>query len=52
MPPSKDDFGRALKLILASAETTGNKYIDVNAGELHRKVGDYPLAVLLSHGSM
>lgn len=42
MPPTKNDFSRALKLILDAAQASGKEYIDVNAGDLHRKVGDYP----------
>ena len=36
------DFRSELRAQLAHAEGRGAPYVDVNSGELHRKVGGYP----------
>ncbi len=40
--PTASDFQTALDDILQRAEVEGNSYVDVIAGELHRRVGGYP----------
>lgn len=40
--PNSFDFELALSHIFREAEEQGRSYVDVNAGELHRKVGGYP----------
>jgi len=40
--PTSRDFERELLRQLAQAEESGNSYVDVNSGELHRDVGRYP----------
>ena len=39
---SRDDFRRELRAQLARAQDWGELYVDINAGELHRRVGGYP----------
>jgi hypothetical protein len=41
-PPTSQDFQRELNYILASSRQQGKFYIDVRAGDLHRRVGGYP----------
>jgi hypothetical protein len=43
-PPTTEDFRKALLAMFATATQTGSSYIDVNAGQLHTRVGDYPSA--------
>ena len=40
--PTAEDFRLELRAQLRSAQAAGKSYIDINAGELHRKVGGYP----------
>lgn len=40
--PDSFDFELALSHLFKEAERQGWPYVDVNAGELHRKVGGYP----------
>jgi hypothetical protein len=40
--PVVQDFERELQRRLAQAQESGNPYVDVNSGELHRDVGGYP----------
>jgi hypothetical protein len=37
-----DDFSSALKNEFFVAQRKGNKFVDINAGNLHRQVGGYP----------
>lgn len=40
--PTADDFRVELTGILQRAERQGRPHVEINAGELHRLVGDYP----------
>ncbi len=40
--PTRDDFRGALRDLFAEAERPGASTVDVNAGQLHRRVGGYP----------
>ena len=40
--PTTETFRAELKLQLSQAERRGALSVDINSGELHRKVGDYP----------
>jgi len=40
--PTRADFQRVLNSIFNQAESKGLKFVDVTAGDLHRKVGGYP----------
>ena len=40
-PPTADDFRNELNAMLYEA-SEGQAFVDINAGELHRRVGDYP----------
>lgn len=40
--PSTEDFIDALRAKLREAETRGQRFVDVNAGQLHRSIGGYP----------
>ena len=40
--PTADEFRSELRAQLRAAEASGKRFIEINAGELHRKVGDYP----------
>jgi len=42
MPPTAQDFQRELDNIFATATKQGKTYVDVKAGDLHRRVGGYP----------
>lgn len=42
MAPKAEDFREELSKILAEAQKRGAPYVEVSAGELHRRVGDYP----------
>ena len=37
-----ETLGAELRSQLSQAERRGVPYVDINSGELHRKVGDYP----------
>lgn len=40
--PTTEDFRRELRAQLGRAQRSGAPHIEINSGELHRKVGDYP----------
>ena len=40
--PDSYDFQQSLYKIFKDAQANENHYIDVNSGELHRRVGGYP----------
>ena len=40
--PTTDEFRAELSEILRAASRSGQSYIDVNAGSLHRRIGGYP----------
>ena len=42
MPPDTYDFRVALNSLFKTAEAKGAPYVDVNSGDLHRRVGMYP----------
>lgn len=42
MPLTADDFSDELYRIMYEAVQLGSKYVDVNAGDLHRGLGGYP----------
>jgi len=42
MAPKAADFRSELLRQLNEAESAGKAWIDINSGELHRKVGGYP----------
>lgn len=37
-----DDFRRELRVQLRTAQLRGAPWVEINSGELHRKVGGYP----------
>lgn len=39
---SADDFKRELHVMLLEMTNAGNRVAEINAGELHKRVGDYP----------
>jgi len=45
--PNSDDFRRELEAQIDRAKKQGRPHCEVNAGELHRVVGDYP--AMLKH---
>ena len=42
MPPRADDFRSELRGQLRAAELAGKPFIEINAGDLHRRIGSYP----------
>ena len=40
--PTADEFRSEVGAILRAAELQGLQFVDINAGELHRKLGGYP----------
>jgi 5-methylcytosine-specific restriction protein A len=40
--PTKDEFRAELRLQLRAAELRGATSVEINSGELHRKLGGYP----------
>ena len=42
MTKTADDFQKELLRLLAEAENLGFVAVDINAGKLHRVVGEYP----------
>jgi len=40
--PTADDFRQELHRMMYEAFQEGRKVADINAGELHRRLGDYP----------
>ena len=49
MPPTADKFRKRLREWLKHAEDEGKPHEDINAGELHRDVGGYPLGPGQNH---
>ena len=41
MPPTADEFRQELYKVMHEAVKRGKGYIDIDAGELHGRVGDY-----------
>ena len=42
MPPTIDDFAAELEDVLREARLRGDRTVEVRAGDLHERVGDYP----------
>jgi hypothetical protein len=42
LPLTKDDFRRALDQRLRDSERAGKSFVEIEAGALHRELGDYP----------
>lgn len=40
--PTADEFRAGLLRMMSDAQNAGNEYAEINAGELHRRVGGYP----------
>ena len=40
--PNADDFRHELHRMMLEAMKAGKPFAEINAGELHRRVGDYP----------
>lgn len=40
--PTAEDFKLELHRMMLEAVKDGRRSVDINAGELHRRVGDYP----------
>jgi hypothetical protein len=40
--PTADDFRNELYRLMLEAMKAGQAFAEINAGELHRRVGDYP----------
>ncbi|VUG06182.1 hypothetical protein PPOLYM_02575 [Paenibacillus polymyxa] len=40
--PSKDDFKKEIEHQIDIARSNGANYIDINSGDIHRKLGGYP----------
>jgi hypothetical protein len=40
--PTAEDFKKEIRQLLFEAQGASRSYVDVNSGELHRKVGGYP----------
>jgi hypothetical protein len=40
--PTADEFKMELHRMIYEAMQQGNQTVDINSGELHRRVGDYP----------
>ena len=40
--PTAEDFKHELFRMMAEAQNAGNEFVEVKAGELHERVGDYP----------
>jgi hypothetical protein len=40
--PTAVDFKRELFRMMADAQNAGNEFVEINSGELHRRVGGYP----------
>lgn len=38
----KEDFIKAINEERAKAKSAGKQYVDINSGEIHRKLGGYP----------
>jgi hypothetical protein len=42
MPPTAEQFQEELMRMMREGMRNAVRYVDINAGELHRRVGDYP----------
>lgn len=42
MMPTADEFRNTLSKAFEAAETAGIEAVEIQAGQLHREVGDYP----------
>lgn len=42
MPPTTDEFRAELRAQIERARRQGRPHAEINAGELHRKLGGYP----------
>lgn len=42
-PPNAEDFRREIRRLLSEAQKESRTHVDINSGELHRKVGGYPM---------
>jgi 5-methylcytosine-specific restriction protein A len=42
MPPNSHDFQKELDNIFMLAQSSGDRYVDVISGEVHRRIGGYP----------
>ncbi len=40
--PTADDFKDELFRMMSEAQNAGNEFVEVNAGELHKRVCGYP----------
>jgi 5-methylcytosine-specific restriction protein A len=40
--PTADDFRHELFVMMAEAQKAGTEFVEINAGELHKRVGGYP----------
>lgn len=40
--PTADEFRLELSALLAGAQRNSAQYVDINAGDLHRRLGGYP----------
>ena len=40
--PTADDFRLELFRMMADAQNAGQEFVEINAGEMHRRVGGYP----------
>jgi hypothetical protein len=40
--PTADEFRHELFVMMAEAQSAGQEFAEISAGELHRRVGDYP----------
>jgi hypothetical protein len=40
--PTAEDFKQELFRMMAEAHNAGNDFVEINAGELHKRVGGYP----------
>jgi hypothetical protein len=48
--PTSDDFRNELYRMMLETMKDGKSFADINAGELHRRVGDYPPDASLLRG--
>jgi hypothetical protein len=42
MPPTAEQFQQELMTMMRGGMRNAGGYVDINAGDLHRRVGDYP----------
>jgi len=56
MPPTAEQFQAELMTMMGEGMRNSGGYVDINAGDLHRRVRDYPglnhrmAALFLGHG--